>query len=711
MSLAIDPKVDLDRLDLDEIRRFLRRRWRLIVATAIGCVVLAGIVCFSVTPIYTATTQILLDPRRQHVFGTDSVGGDSGLDSSIVDSQIPILLSTRLLAKVIDREHLVDDPEFGAPPKQGFLDRILSIFRPAKVAQVEPSSFDGIDPKLAPIIRRLFDKIDVTRVQKSYVLSLAVSSRDPAKATRLSNALAETYVEDQIEVHARAVQQAAEFFQDRLGSLRDQVRESERAVAEFRKAHNLTPVTMDGPTTVTVGEQQLQDLNEKLAQASADTAGRLAAYQQAMRFRANGSNLESLPEIIRSPVITQLRTQEADLTRRQADLSAMYGPAFPAVGQMRAQRAGLERAIKAEMTRLVSAFKNDYEVAKARESSMRQSIAVLSSTSGGDNEAGVKLRELERTNLANKALFENFLNRAKLTQEQSTFEEPDARLISPALEPTTPSFPKTKIILAVAGVLGLLLGLGLAVLLDYLRGNAAGTQASRANAFILGRVPLIGGRRDDRIDCATHMAEHPASAFARSIAALAERLVAAAEPGQGRAIVLAALGPREGATSLALCLATAAGSDGRRVLLIDADQVRRGLSTRLALAAQDGLAEVIRGDLSATRAVVARPHFAVLPIGQKKFDPTASARPLRAFLAEARGRFDLILLDAPAFDAGMEAVALAAQADGLAVVASWDQLLREDFIAVVDAVVDKPNFAGIILNRVAAIDDELALVG
>ena len=162
-----------------------------------------------------------------------------------------------------------------------------------------------------------------------------------------------------------ALQQAADFFQDRLGSLREQVRESEQAVAEFRKAHGLTPVTDDHPTTV--GQQQLQDLNEKLAQASSDTAGRLAAYQQATRFKASGTDLDSLPEIIRSPVISQLRLQQADLTRRSADLSAMYGPAFPAITQIKAQRAGLEQAIKAEMARLVSTARNDYDVAKARE--------------------------------------------------------------------------------------------------------------------------------------------------------------------------------------------------------------------------------------------------------------------------------------------------------------------------------------------------------
>lgn len=698
---------DLDRLDLDEIKRFLKRRWKLILGAMCGAVVLAVIFCMLVTPIYTATSQILLDPRKQHVFGQEAVTPDAALDSSIVDSQIPIILSTKLLAKVVARENLVDDPEFAAPARQGLLDRIFGLFRPARTVKVEPPTLDGIDPKLAPVILHLFNRVDVSRVAKSYVLSIAVSSRDPAKATRLANSLAETYVEDQVDVRAKTVQQAATFFEDRLGSLREQVRQSERAVADFRKQHDLTTTTFEGK--VTVGEQQLEHLNEQLATISADTAEKYAKYQQGLRFDYRGTNLDSLPEIIRSPVIAQLRGQQADLSRRAADLSAMYGPAYPAITQIRAQRVGLDRAVSAEMKRLVATLKNDYEVARAREDSLRKTISGLSNVSGGDNEDGVKLRELERANLANKALFENFLNRAKLAQEQSSFEEPDARLISPALEPSTPSSPKIKLILPVAAMAGLLIGLGLGAFLDLLRGKGVGTTKTRANAFILARIPDVTGRRGMRANCLSYMESNPASRFTQSVEALASKLSAGETGAPAHVAVLAPLSAGEGATSLALCLATAAGRAGKRVLLIDADLARRGLSAVVGAAASPGLGEVIAGDISANKAMVSQPHFAVLPAGQKALDPKASAKRLRAFLNEARGRFDLMILDASAVDASEDAFSFADAGDGLALVACWDQLARDTFVAAIDSVADRPNFLGIILNRTAADVEELAL--
>ncbi|WP_158808243.1 exopolysaccharide transport family protein [Beijerinckia sp. L45] len=695
---------DLERLDLGEVKRFLARRWMLILGTALVAVILALVACVSMTPIYTAMSQVLLDPSKQRVFGQESVTPDVALDSAVVDSQIPIILSTRTLSYVVSHEHLTEDPEFAQATKPGMIGRLLALFAPPRVANVEPPSLDGIDPKLAPVISRLFEHVDVARIAKSNVLSITVSSRDSHKAALLANAMAQAYVADQVDVHVRSIQQAATFFEDRLGALRDQVRLSEQAVADFRKKSGLATTSDE---KVTVSEQQLTDLNERLATASSDTAEKLAKYQQAQHFKSGGGDLDTLSEVVRSPVINQLRTQQADVTRREADLAVTYGSAYPAMAQIRAQRQGLNVAIAAEMKRLVSTLKNDYEVAKAREDSLRKTMAAIGNLSGGENDVGVKLRELERTNLANKALFENFLNRAKLTQEQSTFEAPDARLISPALEPAAPSSPKTKLILPVAGVAGLLLGLGLAAVLDLLRNRVQqapldpGRSNGRGEVPILGYVPVMdtsdrGGR--GAAGAAGFMATPPRSDFTRGIEDVAARLAAL---GGARVVLLAPLVAGEGSSTLAQRLATLLGASGKRVLLIDADDGRRTLSIGLSLSSHPGLSDVLHGTAPIAAAVVPQEVFAFLPVGQTPFDPAARAvkRRLRALLQEARGRFDIVLVDGAAVHEGGNTMAWAGLVDALALVAGWEQLLLPRFVPTVDAVTALPRFAGLILNR------------
>lgn len=708
MSQPVSDSRDLDRLDVDELRRFLERRWKLIAGTALACILLAAAFCLVKRPTYTATSQILLDPHRQHVFSQEAVPPDSALDSAIVDSQISIITSTRLLARIVTKENLVDDPEFAAGARPGLLARILSFLRPAGVGDAEQPSLDGIDPKIAPVIVHLFSKVEVARIAKSYVLSVSVSSRDPAKATRLANSIAQTYVEDQVGVRAKSVQQAAVFFEDRLGNLRNQVRASERAVAEFRKAHNLTTTTMD--SNITVGAQQLQDLNEQLALAATDTAEKLARYEQAARFKFTGANVETLPEVIRSPLITQLRGQEADLMRREADLSATYGPAFPAIAEINAQRAGLDRALLAEVRRLVITLRNDSEVAKAREDALRKSIAGLTDISGGDNETGVKLRELERTNMANKALFENFLNRAKLTQEQSTFEEPDARLISPALQPTSPTSPKVKLILPVAAVAGLILGLGFAAGADGWQRRAGNRLPTRHDALILGRVPeelRWLGKADEIAD---YLDRFPGSALAHELDELARKL---SGEESGRIVALQALETDELAASVAVGVAVALDRAGRRVLLVDADADALCLTRAAPQARATGLAEVLAGTVPISDAVLAQSRFALLTPGQTRLDGRAGGKSLRTLLRDARGRFDLVVICVPALDGQPStADAFCTAADGTALVAGWDELEQESFVAAVDRAAEQPNFLGVVLTRTeVAASEPFALAG
>ena len=731
---------DLDRLDIEEIRRFLARRWLLIVSTAVVCALVALIACLGMTPVYVATAQVLLDPPKQRVFNQEQQGAEPALDSAVVDSQIPIILSTRTLSRVAVKEHLVDDVEFGQAARPGLLGRLLGLFGTRRDAPAETPSLDGIDPALAPVIARLLDKVDVARIAKSNVLSITVSSRESAKAMRLANAIAQAYVADEVDVHARGVQQAATFFEARLGALRDQVRASERAVVDFRKRNGLGTTTDE---KVTVSDQQITDLNERLATASSDTAEKLAKFQQAGRFKGGAGDLDTLSDVVRSPVITQLRAQQADVIRRESDLLVTYGSAYPAVAQIRAQRQGIDTAIAAEMKRLVATLKNDYEVAKGREESLRRTMAGLGSPAGGDNDVGVTLRELERTNLANKALFENFLNKAKLTQEQTTFEAPDARVISPALEPALPAFPKTKLIVPVAAIAGLILGLGLAALLDLVvnvdrRGRTVPVPRDRSRralptaseptavppsivptpgsqATILACIPSIdlgtdrgpgrdpGATSDDPVGASAAVAfmeQNPLAPFARGIEALARSLPANVGAG-GRAVLFFPLVEGEGCSTLVRCLAVMLGSMGRRVLLIDADGARRTLSAGLSLSSRPGLGDILTGTAAIADTVVPHHSFAFLPVGQSAFDLAAApvAERLGAVLAQARTRFDVVLVDGGACAGAPMPTRSIAAVDSVAMVACWTQLLEPRFVATVDAVSAMPGFAGLVLNR------------
>ena len=453
---------DEDRLDLGAVAGVLRRQWKVILGITLGFVLAAVAFLIVVPPTYTSTAQILIDPRKSKVFGTDAVNSEPVLDTGFVESQVSVLLSTKLLNTVVEREKLAGTDEFG-DQSGGMLRSLLALFTKAPSAVVDTEG--GVSARNAQIIDRLREHVDVQRIGKGNVLTATVSSRSPERAARLANALADAFLDNQLQVSSASVRAASERFADRLDDLREQLRRSERSLSEFRTRNNILTAGSEGK--ITVNEQQLAQLNVKLAEATLDTSEKIARYEQARRVTMKAGKLEDLPEAMAYGSIPQLRAQRNDLARKEEDLLATVGPLFPSVANLRAERVGIERALIAEVGRLLTTLKHDADTAQAREGILKDSIQRLSNASGRDSDVGVELRELERVNLANRTLFEGFLARAKQAQEQAGFEEQGARLISPALTPRLPSSPKTVLTLAVALSLGLISGLLCASILEF----------------------------------------------------------------------------------------------------------------------------------------------------------------------------------------------------------------------------------------------------
>ena len=250
------------------------------------------------------------------------------------------------------------------------------------------------------------------------------------RAAQLANAVADAYVVDQLDARLESAKRASGWLSDRLVELRQQLRDSEEAVAKFRKEHGLT---RSGPT-VALNEQQLADLNSKLIAARTDAAEKKARVDFLADLAAGKKTLDSLPDSMTSTssVMGALRAKLADASQRQADLLARYNSRHPAVVNVEAEKRDIERSIAAETQRMAQTVKSEYALAKARLDAMEQAMREATGQGGLDNDDAVRLRELERTAAVNKTLFEDFLQKAKITDEQSTFRARDVRVIMPA---------------------------------------------------------------------------------------------------------------------------------------------------------------------------------------------------------------------------------------------------------------------------------------
>ena len=651
---------------------------------------------------------MLLDPGNQKLLGAANLIPELSLDSGNVDSQLSLIRSTNLLRHVVEATKLTQDPEFGAAVAPGLFALIKSWFsrEPEAEPNAAPVSSDAIAPDVLRAIGGLRNALEVTRVQRTYVISIAVTSEVPVKAARLANAVADAYVVDQLNARYDAAKTAANWLAQRMEGMREQVKTSEEAVANFRREHGLVTTSSEGK--LTINEQQLSDLNGKLVTARAETAAHRAAYEQAVQMQEHGGSLQTVSEVVRSPVISQLRSQQALAAQKIAELSSRYNNDHPLVVRARAELRDVNNSIANETGRIIVNLKNEYDVAKAREDSLQQSLNQISGASGLDNSVGIRLRELERINATNKTLFESFLSQAKITGAQSTFDVRDSRIISPASKPGSPSFPKKNLVLALALVVGALVGIGGGVALDMLNSGFTTNREieEKLGIPVLASIPLLtaaertvnGKILEPAIYCHTK----PLSRYAEAVRTLRMGVQMADVDDPAKVVLVTSSIPQESKSTIALSLAYSALKAGLRTVIIDGDLRHPTVSKFFGLEKAPGLVDLLAGTHGGEQTIVSRDGLTIVPAGSKSQNPPdllGSAR-MKALVEKLRETHDYVIIDSPPVGPVIDAKVAMQLADKVIFAVRWQSTTREMVAQSIDGLNAGRKLAGIVLGVV-----------
>src|SRR5262249_16717208 len=432
---------------------FLWRRWMFIGAVTALALLVGVIYLARATPIYTATAQILLNPHRQG--GADPYYSAlfEFYDSSHLQNQLTIISSAALLRRVVIKERLAPPP-----PAEANAPQSTSQSPPDENA----ASTDA--RRIKDAVNRLRGALSVARVGQSQAINISVTWADPDRAAQLANAIADAYIVDQLDTRFEGAKRASAWLSDRLVELRKQLRDSEEAVATFRKENGLVRTSAN----VTLNDQQLADLNSKLLAARTDAAEKKTRGDFIDDVLAGKKALDAFPESLQTgSILAALRAKLAEIKVRDADLLARYSSNHPAVVNAEAEKRDIERSIAAETQRIPQNVRNEYALAKARQNTLEQAMLEATGQGGLDSDAAIRLRELERTAAVNKTLFEDFLQKAKVSDEQSTLQARDARIVRPA-QAGGQSFPDRNSVLMRALMVGIGLGVGGAILIEML---------------------------------------------------------------------------------------------------------------------------------------------------------------------------------------------------------------------------------------------------
>lgn len=555
-------------------------------------------------------------------------------------------------------------------------------------------------------IQALKGALSVTQ-DKGFIISVAITSVDPRRAARLANAVADAYIVDKLEARFEAASRASRWYGDRLSEMRKQVADSEEAVRKYRTEHNL----LEGTSKVTLTEQQLSDLNGRLVAARAEMAEKKSRVDLLKSIADKGGSVQGLlPELVNSQVVAGIRGQISAASQREADLVARYGNSHPLVVNVRSERRDLERNLDAEIKKLSANVGNEYELAKARADSLENSLREVTGQVDYSNSAVVTLRELEKTALVNHTVFEDFLKRSKITEEQSTFETREARVITPALQPGGPSSPSKGRYMTITIMIGLMLGIGGAVAKELL--NAGFTTPKQIEDYL--EMPLLSSvvRMDGRdltvgnkqIAIHQYPIVKPLARFSESIRAIRSGIQMSDVDNPPKVIQVTSTIPGEGKTTIALSIAVSAAASGLRTLFIDADLRRPSASAIVGMKQHQGLVDLLLGEADPQTAIQFNDDLRVwvLGAGTKTQSPTdlLSSERMKTFMEGFKKSFDFVVIDSPPLGPVIDPIVISGLVDKIVFVVRWAVTAREMVRHSIQRLSGDRKVAGIVFNHV-----------
>lgn len=610
------------------------KRLALILTTA-TVIVAATIIALLLWPsTYSAATLVMLDQRTNNIAQNSSVLSSLPTDPVSVQNQIQILTSRDLVARVIADLKLYEDPEFA-----------------------KPDAITGEMPSADTVIDNFERHLTVEAVGLSTTISITFKSSDAKKAAAIANALAAAYLADQVDYQDEATRQTTTWLLDRIRALARQVQGAEMAVQQYRAQNNLTD-TEGGASLI---DQQLMAESAALVQAKSDLAQKQAISTHVNSMIATGQGAD-VSQVVSSPLIIQLRTQEAELLRQEAQLSSKYGPRHPKIVDIESQKENLQDKIVQEAMRIGGSAANDVAVARANVGSLAGSLKTLENSASADSLKRVKLKALEANAASTRTMYEAFVTR--LRETQGSVGLPSARVISTAAVPEQPSSPKRTLIAAASIPIGLLIGLLLALIAE--RASPAVGYRPRptwqpAPATVVAAAPAVDPLRGatvlgdipdyESLRAADVVIDRPYDIYARSVDALLARLAPQARGIGGKVIALTAADQSEGRTALATALARTATQRGLRAIVIDSDFQMPRAALAMGLNPGDlGLQDVLSGTSPLSQSLVRDSRSAALLLSPARLHGSngqfLSALP--QLIAYLKRSFDLIIVDCPA---------------------------------------------------------------
>lgn len=676
-------------------RSIQRNKWSILGLTGLIVVVTAVLVSLQ-TPIYRSTATIMIESGKTKVLSVDEVYSSSGGTRENFLTQAELIRSRDVALRVIDKLKLMENPEFDPrQAKTGFLGGIIGSMGGDGGNKLTDEDVENA------VLGAFFNRLKVEPSRSSQLIKVSFESENRQLAAQVANTVAEAFIQADLDTRFKMTQQAGQWLNSRLASLREKLDASERALQSYREREGILDVKGDALTGTV---KQLEDVTSRLVEAR---VRRMEAEHNLEQVRAAKSgNIEAAPAIARNPLVIKAKELEAEAEKRLAEMSQRYGPDHPKRSVAEAELKAAKDNARRQVETVTSTINKEYEVARAAERSIEGVLGAARGNIQGINRKEIQLSQLEREVSANRQLYQMFLNRFKETSSAGDMQSLTARVVEEAVPSQVPARPVRGQIIGVAGVLGLLLSIVLALLMDRLD-NTLKTSSdveTKLKQPVLTTLPVLTSKMLGAGGAARLYLDEPHGVFSESIRTARTGVMLSAVDDAHKVIAVTSSIPGEGKSTFAINLALA-HAQTKKTILLEADMRKPTAAKYLNLpVGQKGLSELVAGDVPISECTcrVEGSDLVVMPAGQIPPNPLELllSRRFKDLLARLREQYEVVVVDTPPVQAVSDAVVVSALASEVAYVVKADetpyQLARSGLkrLQAADA-----NLIGVVLNH------------
>ncbi len=663
------PIVDLHAVDgtsfveLAAFFRIVSKRRGIILTTALIFMTLATVFAFKMKPVYQATARVAIESETPLVQSLNEVYRTIPIEDEFLQTQVKVLQSENLAWEAIQQLGLANNRAFA--PKQAGL----------KSGESDSRIVRG------QLLALFNTHLDVELARDTHMVLVSFESTDPYLAARVANTLVSDYTEYNFRSRYEATRQASCWMEQQLDELKAKVESSQEALVAYERQNSIVNIS-DKQNLL---EQRLSDLSRDLTSAQNDRAQKESLYEQ---VKANPHQVALLAQ---NDLLQRLQEKYADLQSQYVDVQSQYGPNFPKVIRLRNQVNEIQSIIDQERKQTIQRVRKDYEAAVGREKILTDLVAREKGDVGRLNQLLIQHNLLKRDFETNQQMYESLLQRLKDATVSAGLRANNVRLVDSAFPPADPIRPKKALYISVGLIAGAFLGVVLAFVAEGLDSSVKSVEdiehlitaptlvvIPSAKAVGVQRRSWLKGPRDassngnGRVELA--VLERPSSSLAESYRTLRTSILLSTASKPPQALLVTSSHPQEGKTCTSINLGLALAQRGSRVLLVDGDLRRPGISRLLSSRNGRGLSGVLTGAYAFREALQQHESLSslwILPAGPPPPNPAEllSSSSMEDLMREARKDFEHVVVDSPPLLMVSDAVILSNLVDGVVLVA------------------------------------------